>query len=64
MTLRLAILLKALGAVYWSCDSFCYSLWPIWGILTMPLLFTLFMAFVVVSPYLPPYVRKPENRQD
>eukprot|EP00850_Spirogloea_muscicola_P002483 SM000009S23612 [mRNA] locus=s9:1037540:1038456:- [translate_table: standard] len=43
---------------------FCYSLWPIWGILTMPLLFTLFMAFVVVSPYLPPYVRKPENRQD
>jgi hypothetical protein len=34
---------------------FSIALWPIWGFLTLPLLFTLFMAFVVVSPYLPPY---------
>ncbi|KAG0596621.1 hypothetical protein M758_UG270100 [Ceratodon purpureus] len=34
---------------------FSIALWPIWGFLTLPLLFTLFMAFVVISPYLPPY---------
>ncbi|ONK67065.1 uncharacterized protein A4U43_C06F15300 [Asparagus officinalis] len=35
--------------------SFCllsYALWPIWNVLTIPLLFTLFMASIVVSPYL------------
>ncbi|KAK7292069.1 hypothetical protein RIF29_07734 [Crotalaria pallida] len=35
--------------------SFClfsFALWPIWSFLTLPLLFTLFMAFMVVIPYL------------
>ncbi|CAM6027781.1 unnamed protein product [Sphagnum balticum] len=40
-----------------ACLLFSIALWPIWGILTLPLLFTLFMAFVVISPYLPPYSR-------
>ncbi|KAK9269265.1 hypothetical protein L1049_001035 [Liquidambar formosana] len=34
--------------------SFClfsFALWPIWSFLTLPLLFTLFMAFMVVTPY-------------
>ncbi|GLJ05631.1 hypothetical protein SUGI_0021820 [Cryptomeria japonica] len=35
----------------------CLALWPIWRLLTLPLLFTLFMAFVVISPYIPPYVK-------
>ncbi|XP_077212161.1 testis- and ovary-specific PAZ domain protein [Tasmannia lanceolata] len=36
--------------------SFCllsFALWPIWSFLTLPLLFTLCMAFIVISPYLP-----------
>ncbi|XP_058113041.1 uncharacterized protein LOC131256046 [Magnolia sinica] len=35
--------------------SFCllsFALWPIWGFLTLPLLFTLFMASMAVSHYL------------
>ncbi|RYQ82074.1 hypothetical protein Ahy_B10g100651 [Arachis hypogaea] len=35
--------------------SFClftFALWPIWNFLTLPLLFTLFMACMVVFPYL------------
>ncbi|XP_010254373.1 PREDICTED: transmembrane protein 128 isoform X2 [Nelumbo nucifera] len=35
--------------------SFCllsFALWPIWSFLTLPLLFTLFMSCIVVSPYL------------
>lgn len=35
--------------------SFClltYSLWPIWGFLTLPLVFTLFMACMIRFPYL------------
>ncbi|XP_010535869.1 PREDICTED: uncharacterized protein LOC104811035 [Tarenaya hassleriana] len=35
--------------------SFCllsFALWPIWGFLSIPLLFTLFMACLVVFPYL------------
>lgn len=35
--------------------SFCllsFALWPIWSFLSIPLLFTLFMAFLVISPYL------------
>ncbi|KAH9617087.1 hypothetical protein KSS87_021131 [Heliosperma pusillum] len=35
--------------------SFClftWALWPIWSFLTLPLVFTLFMAGMVVSPYL------------
>ncbi|KAF6154232.1 hypothetical protein GIB67_001128 [Kingdonia uniflora] len=31
---------------------FSYALWPIWSFLTLPLLFTLFMACIVLSPYL------------
>ncbi|BBN01534.1 hypothetical protein MPTK1_2g08160 [Marchantia polymorpha subsp. ruderalis] len=34
---------------------FIFALWPVWGFLTIPLLVTLFMAFVIISPYLPPY---------
>lgn len=33
-----------------------FALWPIWKFLTLPMLFTLFMAFVVVAPYFVPYV--------
>ncbi|XP_010250047.1 PREDICTED: transmembrane protein 128-like [Nelumbo nucifera] len=36
-------------------SSFCllsFALWPIWSFLTLPLLFTLYMACVVISPYL------------
>ncbi|CAO2841285.1 unnamed protein product [Amaranthus hypochondriacus] len=35
--------------------SFClftWALWPIWSFLTLPLVFTLFMACMVISPYL------------
>eukprot|EP00250_Pteridium_aquilinum_P001946 c12157_g1_i1 orf=426-1031(+) len=35
---------------------FSYALWPIWRFLTLPMLFTLFMALVVVAPYLAPYM--------
>ncbi|KAF3656759.1 hypothetical protein BC332_24318 [Capsicum chinense] len=31
---------------------FCYALWPIWSLLTLPLVFTLFMACMVIMPYL------------
>lgn len=30
---------------------FCFALWPIWSFLTLPLLFTLFMACMVICPY-------------
>ncbi|KAI5069929.1 hypothetical protein GOP47_0014272 [Adiantum capillus-veneris] len=36
---------------------FSYALWPIWSFLTIPMLFTLFMALVVVAPYLAPYMK-------
>lgn len=40
---------------------FCLALWPIWSFLTLPLLLTLFMAFVAISPYIPTYVKmKPD----
>ncbi|KAJ7956665.1 Transmembrane protein [Quillaja saponaria] len=35
--------------------SFClfsFALWPIWSFLTLPLLFTLFMACMVIIPYI------------
>lgn len=35
---------------------FSYALWPIWSFLTLPMLFTLFMALVVVAPYLVPHM--------
>ncbi|KAJ0524589.1 putative transmembrane protein [Helianthus annuus] len=31
---------------------FCYALWPIWSFLTLPLVFTLFMACMVILPYM------------
>ncbi|TQD90528.1 hypothetical protein C1H46_023966 [Malus baccata] len=31
---------------------FCFALWPIWSFLTLPLLFTLFMAGMVICPYI------------
>lgn len=31
---------------------FCCALWPIWSLLTLPLVFTLFMACMVILPYL------------
>ncbi|KAF4366792.1 hypothetical protein G4B88_018215 [Cannabis sativa] len=31
--------------------SFTFALWPIWGFLTLPLLFTLFMAYMITLPY-------------
>ncbi|KAH7287620.1 hypothetical protein KP509_32G066500 [Ceratopteris richardii] len=34
---------------------FSYALWPIWRFLTIPMLFTLFMALMVIIPYLAPY---------
>ncbi|KAM7266842.1 hypothetical protein ACFE04_009008 [Oxalis oulophora] len=30
----------------------CFALWPIWSFLTLPLLFTLFMAGMVVLPHI------------
>lgn len=36
----------------------CIALWPIWNFLTIPMLFTLFMAFMVVAPYVLPYTAK------
>ncbi|KAI4335753.1 hypothetical protein L6164_014364 [Bauhinia variegata] len=41
--------------VIFGIVSFClfsFALWPIWNFLTLPLLFTLFMACMVVIPYL------------
>lgn len=35
-----------------SFCSYCIALWPIWSFLSLPLLFTLFMACSVVSPYM------------
>ncbi|XP_028781409.1 transmembrane protein 128-like [Neltuma alba] len=35
-----------------SFCSFTFALWPIWSFLTLPLLFTLFMACMVITPYL------------
>ncbi|KAI3827338.1 hypothetical protein L1987_01411 [Smallanthus sonchifolius] len=31
---------------------FCFALWPIWSFLTLPLVFTLFMACMVILPYM------------
>ncbi|XP_076920823.1 uncharacterized protein LOC143582059 [Bidens hawaiensis] len=31
---------------------FCFALWPIWSFLTFPLVFTLFMACMVILPYM------------
>lgn len=40
--------------VFVGVTSFCllsFALWPIWSLLTLPLLFTLFMTGVVTTPY-------------
>ncbi|KAG6740585.1 hypothetical protein POTOM_056040 [Populus tomentosa] len=41
-------LVTLLGLV--SFCLFSFSLWPIWSFLTLPLLFTLFMACMVIFP--------------
>uniref|UniRef100_A0A7N0ZZQ6 Transmembrane protein 128 n=1 Tax=Kalanchoe fedtschenkoi TaxID=63787 RepID=A0A7N0ZZQ6_KALFE len=41
-------LVTLLGVV--SFCLFAFSLWPIWSFLTIPLLFTLLMALVVIAP--------------
>ncbi|KAA8523031.1 hypothetical protein F0562_009454 [Nyssa sinensis] len=44
--------------------SFClfsFALWPIWSFLTLPLVFTLFMACVVILPYLMLGTFKPQT---
>ncbi|GMH04506.1 hypothetical protein Nepgr_006346 [Nepenthes gracilis] len=46
---------SALAIVTLGLISFCMftlALWPIWSFLTLPLVFTLLMACMVVSPYL------------
>ncbi|KAK2166440.1 hypothetical protein LSH36_39g10033 [Paralvinella palmiformis] len=37
--------------------SFCVTigLWPVWGVLTIPILFTQFMGFIVVIAAVPPF---------
>ncbi|XP_016474606.2 uncharacterized protein LOC107796365 [Nicotiana tabacum] len=40
---------------------FCYALWPIWSLLTLPLVFTLFMACMVILPYLVLGTFKPQT---
>ncbi|XP_021275473.1 uncharacterized protein LOC110410201 [Herrania umbratica] len=39
----------------------CFALWPIWGFLTLPLLFTLFMAGLVVYPHIMIETFRPQN---
>nr|KJB27097.1 hypothetical protein B456_004G277700 [Gossypium raimondii] len=39
----------------------CFALWPIWGFLTLPLLFTLFMAGLVVYPHIMIETLKQQN---
>ncbi|KAK4774201.1 hypothetical protein SAY87_029220 [Trapa incisa] len=44
--------------------SFCllsFALWPIWGFLSLPLLFTLFMACMVVCPNIMIGFLRPQN---
>uniref|UniRef100_A0A5B6YYQ7 Transmembrane protein 128 n=1 Tax=Davidia involucrata TaxID=16924 RepID=A0A5B6YYQ7_DAVIN len=44
--------------------SFClfsFALWPIWSFLTLPLVFTLFMACMVILPYLMIGTFKPQT---
>ncbi|PSS20918.1 Taste receptor type 2 member 13 like [Actinidia chinensis var. chinensis] len=46
--------------------SFClfsFALWPIWSFLTLPLLFTLFMAGMVLVPHLMLETIRPENNE-
>ncbi|CAA7408870.1 unnamed protein product [Spirodela intermedia] len=46
-----APLVALVGVLSFSLISF--ALWPIWSFLTLPLLFTLFMASMVILTYLP-----------
>ncbi|CAE6111630.1 unnamed protein product [Arabidopsis lyrata] len=48
-----------LGLISFGLLSF--ALWPIWGFLTLPLLFTLFMACLVVFPHLMIIKFRPQN---
>ncbi|KAK8698432.1 hypothetical protein V6N13_114550 [Hibiscus sabdariffa] len=51
--------LTLLGLV--SFCLLCFALWPIWGFLTLPLLFTLFMTGLVVYPHLMIETLRPQN---
>eukprot|EP00897_Mesotaenium_endlicherianum_P001825 jgi/Mesen1/1670/ME000136S00554 len=48
---------------FFSFFLFVYSLWPIFSILALPLLYVLFMGMVVISPYMPPYTKKNERTE-
>ncbi|KAK8660867.1 hypothetical protein V6N13_051775 [Hibiscus sabdariffa] len=39
----------------------CFALWPIWGFLALPLLFTLFMAGLVLYPHIMIETLRPQN---
>lgn len=51
--------LTLLGLV--SFCLFSFALWPIWSFLTLPLLFTLFMACIVASPYVMTGTLRPQT---
>ncbi|GMI95136.1 hypothetical protein like AT5G20120 [Hibiscus trionum] len=51
--------LTLLGLV--SFCLLCFALWPIWGFLTLPLLFTLFMASLVLYPHIMIETLRPQN---
>ncbi|KHG17743.1 Testis- and ovary-specific PAZ domain-containing 1 [Gossypium arboreum] len=51
--------LTLLGLV--SFCLLCFALWPIWGFLTLPLLFTLFMAGLVLYPHIMIETLRPQN---
>ncbi|GJP43969.1 hypothetical protein CLOM_g3367 [Closterium sp. NIES-68] len=39
-------------AAYVLCSI---AFWPVWGILTLPILWVLFMVFAIITSYLPPF---------
>ncbi|CAI5512227.1 unnamed protein product [Closterium sp. Naga37s-1] len=39
-------------AAYILCSI---AFWPVWGILTLPILWVLFMVFAIITSYLPPF---------
>ncbi|XP_039018828.1 uncharacterized protein LOC120150205 [Hibiscus syriacus] len=51
--------LTLLGLV--SFCLLCFALWPIWSFLTLPLLFTLFMAGLVLYPHIMIETLRPQN---
>ncbi|XP_022731316.1 uncharacterized protein LOC111285913 isoform X2 [Durio zibethinus] len=45
----------------WRARRLCFALWPIWGFLSLPLLFTLFMAGLVAYPHIMIKTLRPQN---